>query len=188
MQNNIITLVLFALLLISCQDQQSAEHEPDYLAKGDSLSNQTFQKLSGILKGKIAEKGFPAAVEYCKLDAEKITNSFAEENVTISRTSLKPRNIQNTADPFELEILEYFQSRFNNGDSLKSIIKTDSIGNTHFFKPIMLQPLCMGCHGEPGKDIAEATFNMITQQYPKDLAIGYKDGDLRGLWHITFYK
>jgi hypothetical protein len=38
------------------------------------------------------------------------------------------------------------------------------------------------------RDIAEATFNMITQQYPKDLAIGFKDGDLRGLWHITFYK
>jgi hypothetical protein len=150
MQNIIITILLPALLFISCQEQQSAGNETNYLTMGDSLSNQTFQKLSGILKGKIAEKGFPAAVEYCKLDAKKITTSFAEKNVTISRTSLKPRNIQNAADPFELEILEYFQSRFDNGDTLKSLIKTDAVGNTHFFKPIMLQPLCMGCHGEPG--------------------------------------
>jgi cytochrome c len=48
----------------------------------------------------------------------------------------------------------------------------------------MMKPLCLNCHGEPGKQINEATFNAIKAKYPKDKAMGYKEGDFRGLWVV----
>jgi hypothetical protein len=47
-------------------------------------------------------------------------------------------------------------------------------------------PACLNCHGNAEKDIATKTLEVIMQKYPNDLAIGYKEGDFRGLWKITF--
>jgi hypothetical protein len=44
----------------------------------------------------------------------------------------------------------------------------------------------MNCHGTPGKHIQDATLTRIQQLYPEDRAVNFKEGDLRGLWHIIF--
>jgi len=49
-------------------------------------------------------------------------------------------------------------------------------------------PACMKCHGQAGKEIDAKTMEIISQKYPDDLATGYKEGDLRGLWKITFLE
>lgn len=183
-----LVLSLLPLWVIGCNTTRQENIAPDYKAIGDSLSQHTFQKLSGTLKEKIASSGFPGAVVYCNTEAEKITNSLAGETISIERTSLKPRNERNSPDSIEKEILDYFQEKFSNGDSLAPILKTDKAGNTHYFKPIMLQPLCLGCHGVPEKEIAIPTMQAIASKYPNDPATGYQAGDLRGAWHIIFSK
>jgi hypothetical protein len=47
-------------------------------------------------------------------------------------------------------------------------------------------PACLQCHGQPGTDINEATMAQIKNLYPEDHATGYKLGDVRGLWKVTF--
>jgi len=47
-------------------------------------------------------------------------------------------------------------------------------------------PACLGCHGTEGGDINAKTLKIIKQKYPEDKATGYKEGDLRGWWKITF--
>jgi hypothetical protein len=46
--------------------------------------------------------------------------------------------------------------------------------------------MCLNCHGTPGKHIQDATLTKIQQLYPEDRAVNFKEGDLRGLWHIIF--
>jgi hypothetical protein len=46
--------------------------------------------------------------------------------------------------------------------------------------------MCLACHGDPQKDIQPAVLQTISKLYPDDKAIGYKEGDLRGAWHIIF--
>ena len=182
------SIFLVAALFAGCAESPGTIAEMDYVAIGDSLSKKTFERISGILKNKISEEGFPAAVEYCNTGARDLTESFASQSILISRTTLKPRNEKNTPDELEKDILGLFQDKWNNGDSLTPVITTDASGNTHYFKAIILQPLCTGCHGTVEKEIARETFEMIQQKYPADLATGYKTGDLRGAWHITFLK
>jgi hypothetical protein len=59
-------------------------------------------------------------------------------------------------------------------------------GNIHYFKPIILQPMCWSCHGIAGSDIQPGAMEEIKKRYPSDLAIGFSEGDLRGMWHIRF--
>ncbi len=47
-------------------------------------------------------------------------------------------------------------------------------------------PLCLQCHGTPNQDIAPETLAAIQKLYPGDKATGFKLGDLRGLWRVTF--
>jgi hypothetical protein len=56
-----------------------------------------------------------------------------------------------------------------------------------YYKPIRIaMPACLKCHGSAEKDIDPKTLAIIRQKYPDDLATNYKEGDLRGLWKITF--
>lgn len=64
---------------------------------------------------------------------------------------------------------------------------TNVDGSTSFIAPIVLgNPLCLQCHGTPGEDIDPETLASIQKFYPNDKATGFKLGDLRGLWRITF--
>jgi hypothetical protein len=62
----------------------------------------------------------------------------------------------------------------------------DEKGMVHYFKPILLQPLCLNCHGNEELDISPAVLAMLKKEYPEDKATGFAAGDLRGMWHITF--
>ena len=50
-----------------------------------------------------------------------------------------------------------------------------------------MQPMCLNCHGEKAV-LAPGVQDALNKIYPDDKAVGYKEGDLRGAWHITFLK
>ena len=45
--------------------------------------------------------------------------------------------------------------------------------------------MCLQCHG---KQIKPEVSQQIMKLYPKDLAIGYSESEVRGIWSITFDK
>ncbi len=187
--NNKLSFIVMAIGIVwGCTPTETAKTQTDYLATGDSISAQTFSTMAGVLKNEIANEGIEAAIEYCRAEASGITSTMANNKTVIRRSTLKPRNPANAPDPFEQQMLEFFQSKWEQGESLVSLIQKDSAEYIHYFKPIILQPLCMGCHGEPERDISLSTLKKIQEKYPADKATGYKTGDLRGIWHITFKK
>jgi hypothetical protein len=52
-----------------------------------------------------------------------------------------------------------------------------------YVEPIMLQPLCLTCHGS---ELAPGVAEQISELYPEDHAIGFEAGDLRGVFWLEF--
>lgn len=73
------------------------------------------------------------------------------------------------------------------GDSMQAAVVTID-NKVHYYKPILIQPMCLSCHGTAGKEIASELLLVLDSLYPGDKARGYKAGDLRGMWHIVFDK
>ena len=158
----------------------------DFLKAGDSLSQKTFDTLSRTLQLAIGERSFEKAIKVCKEMAPGLTGTYNNHSTTIGRTGIRVRNAANAPDALEKPQLEYFQKLFEEGKPLKPKLVADEKGMVHYFKPILLQPLCLNCHGNEELDISPAVLAMLKKEYPEDKATGFAAGDLRGMWHITF--
>lgn len=187
--------IAFAMtLLLSCGEKTStvsereAELTPDsvYIKEGNRITSLTFDTLRNSLLTAIASYGADNAIGFCHEKAYKLTATYAD-NVTIRRVALKYRNSGNKPDSLEQTMLLAMESDIKQAKRpVAGIIRNGTNGEIHFFKPILLQGMCLNCHGTPGKEISEATLSRIQQFYPADMAVNFKEGDLRGAWHIIF--
>jgi hypothetical protein len=153
------------------------------LKLGDSITTQVQKVLLANVMQAMKEGGPVNAVSFCNVHAMPLTDSLAEEyNCLIQRVSDKYRNPANIPTITDLEIL----SRMSTANGMKPLTISED-GLTIYYKPITIaMPSCLSCHGYVGKEIDGKTAEIIRQKYPNDLATGYKEGDLRGLWKITF--
>jgi hypothetical protein len=46
--------------------------------------------------------------------------------------------------------------------------------------------MCLNCHGDKITQIKPDTWKTLQEKYPADLAFDYKEGELRGIWHLVF--
>jgi hypothetical protein len=154
--------------------------------KGDYLTNITQDTLKKELFAAIGSKGVVNAIDYCKLNASLITSIYESENVnSITRAAIKYRNPQNAPDSLESIVLSEYESLKNSNKPLNPRVIRDPSG-IHYFKPILTNNACLVCHGSPGNEINTEVYEQIQYSYPNDLAIGFKEGDLRGMWHVVF--
>ena len=61
----------------------------------------------------------------------------------------------------------------------ETITKSDGSKEFHFAKPIVLQPMCVACHGGP-EQISPEVKSKLSELYPNDKAVNYQPGQLRG--------
>src|SRR5690606_6819348 len=97
------------------------------------------------------------------------------------------RNPDNRPDSLELAV------RIGMGNELQAARQPGVKGvrtrnAVHLFKPMILQALWLSCRGAPGQQNADRTLARIRELYPADQAVNFKEGDLRGAWHITFER
>ena len=104
----------------------------------------------------------------------------------IKRTSLKIRNPENRPNEREVLVLNQFEDMMRKGDSLKPLVSLNDEGRPHYYAPILAQKKCLMCHGEVGKELSVVVDSIIKSHYPNDLATGYSEGDLRGIWSVAF--
>lgn len=173
--------------LFSCNSPDNAPVTSlDFIKAGDSLSARTFDTLTKTMNAALKAGNYEKAILVCKQMAPGLTGTYNNHAAKIRRTSNKYRNKANAPDYLEKPQLDFFQKLSENGMPMKSKLVVDEKGTVHYFKPIILQPICLNCHGKQGEDIAANTLAILKAQYPEDSASGYKAGELRGLWHITF--
>lgn len=180
-------IILTIFLPVGCSKQTGNESQsrviPDsvYIRQGDLIVTKTFDTLRNALTSAIADGGFLHAISFCNEAAYPITSVYQREGITIRRASDRYRNPENMADSLESAALALFVS-----DKSPRIIRTNE--GVHYVKPIVVQGMCLYCHGVPGKEIKPEVLAAIREKYPEDRATGYQEGDLRGLWHVVFTK
>lgn len=170
--------------MISCSENKIEMNE-NQIAGMRATAIEFMKELKGILINQIQTKGIAAAVSVCSDTAQILTNSFGvQKGVYIKRVSLKNRNVNNAPDEFEKIILSKFASMHQNHELNKDtehaeIIEEGEFKYLRYLKPIMVQAECLSCHGSDNEITPEAK-KLISQEYPRDKAVGYKIGDLRG--------
>lgn len=161
----------------------------DFQATGDSIANIAQKAFVGALMKAIAEKGTAGAVEFCNVHALPIADSLSQKyNCTIQRISDRYRNPADKPDAADSLVMTNYHAQKAASATLMPRL-TEQDNQVIYYKPIMVgMPACLQCHGNPQTDIDAATLAAIRSKYPNDLATGYKQGDLRGMWKITFRK
>lgn len=189
----ITVFTLLVILFAACNNASNPgpnsanEDAAGYLQKGNQIAKNTFDTLRTVLLKTIGERGYASAVKFCNVQALPITSFYASEGIKVSRVSDKNRNAANGLQNMDKEQWQRYMEAAAKGDSLQANVITAE-NKVHYYKPILIQPMCLGCHGTAGKEIAGDLLPVLDSLYPGDKARGYKTGDLRGMWHIVFDK
>lgn len=160
----------------------------DYSDIGLKYALSTKAQLGKNLMKAIQEKGPVGAVEFCKIEAMKITDSMSVmHNAIIKRVSDKARNPKNMANAKELGHITAFKESLKVGSDIDPIIK-EIDGEIQFYYPITTNTMCLQCHGTPNEQVTSETLTALTALYPSDKALGYNVNEVRGIWSIVFDK
>lgn len=151
----------------------------DSQAKGAALLLPFKQSLkSALLAG--LEEGAVNAISVCKDEAPVIAAGLSIDGVKVGRASHRLRNPANASPAWASSILEsYLQAETER----KPMVQDLPNNRTGYAEPIMVQPLCLACHG---KSLAPEVAARINETYPNDAATGFEVGDLRGLYWVEF--
>ncbi|MDH3650111.1 MAG: DUF3365 domain-containing protein [Saprospiraceae bacterium] len=192
MSHRVIIIMLVFSLYVSCGGPSSppegpVNQEADYLRSGREIALASFAVISGKLQKELTEGGVEQAIDFCHQNVYPIFASLSlSYNAEIKRTSFKLRNQKNFPSVVERYALKKYEESQEAGASLEPQIVNGEDGRAIFIAPILIQPLCLRCHGELGKDLREIDYSHILARYPRDRAIGYQIGQLRGIWSVTF--
>lgn len=173
--------------LLSCQTELSERQKEEYGSKGKEMAQTTAEKMLAEVGKNMKEGGVAQAIPYCHAHASEITKEYSNTyNVDIKRTSHKVRNEKNAPNPREKDIIQMYLAQ--TPKDYKPVVEKNTDGSVQFYAPIVLQQKCTVCHGELGSTMVYATDSIVKKLYPNDQAIGFKEGDLRGIWSIQFTK
>jgi hypothetical protein len=187
MKNLLIVLVFMGM--VSCGNALTEKEKQEYINKGSEIAQASFKALSEKLTEQMKMGGPAKAIPFCNIEAMPLTQQLSNEfNVTIKRTSDKLRNQENRPSERELEIINNYHKLISEKKEITPIVEVDSNNNKHYYTPILLKANCLACHGKVDEFVSVKTDSIIKSLYPNDKAIGYNDGDLRGIWSIEFKK
>lgn len=158
---------------------------------GDDLVSTSKQVISAALVGALEKGGVQYAAQFCNVAAHPILDSLSKASgATIRRVSDKPRNPKDAMDDEERAVFAIFKAKAQQPDAeIPPIVMRSNDSTISFYKPIKISmPTCLKCHGEVGKDVKTEDYAILKRLYPNDEAIGYKQGDLRGMFSIRFVK
>ncbi len=180
----LLVLSISLLTLISCSEDKVDLAK--YTKKGKEIAQNTQKLLGKNLKGTMKAKGPVAAVSFCNTKALPLTTEMEQKyHASIKRVSDKLRNEKNEGNAKEKTVIEQFKTSLSKGETVTPITQMGKDGKVHFYAPIKVGAVCLTCHGTT---LAKPVDSILKLTYPNDKAIGYKEGELRGIWSITMDK
>lgn len=191
LRTGLLLLIILSLAFQACKEKKqespgsSTEPGGEFIARGDSLVRITFDSLRNTLSRLMTTEGPQGAVRFCNLQALQLTNLHSSDDISIGRVTDKTRNPGNALSELDKKQFEKYIALLEKKDSLPSVVITQN-NKAHYYKPILIQSMCLNCHGVAGKEIPAQVVTTIDSLYPSDMAKGYKSGELRGMWHIVF--
>jgi len=168
------TIVVALALTAGVVQAQEAE-----LARGAELLVPFKRDLQEALRLGLVQ-GAVQAISACQLQAPEIAEALSLDSMSLGRTSHRLRNPANASPGWVRPILEdYVASSSVRAPRIVALPNKRS----GYVEPILLQPLCLTCHGDV---LAPDIESRINELYPEDRAVGFQVGDLRGVFWIEF--
>ena len=189
MRASLFSLIV-VFIIVSCQSEEERQQEAlmkEFTEVGNRMAKISFESINGSLKAATAVGGIENAIQFCNLNAMSLTDSLSGSfEVSIKRSALKLRNVNNHPDTLEAYMLDlYLQiAKMKKPMVGKTILSSNN--EVRYFAPIFLRAQCLQCHGKVGTEITDETYAIIKEHYPKDEAVGFREGELRGIWSINF--
>lgn len=135
------------------------------------------------LQTELAEGGAASALTVCAEVAQEITAEAETDGVRVRRVSTRVRNPADRPDDWERARLDELARAAAEGSlppELHAVLDLPGGGRElRYLKPIVVQPLCLRCHG-PAEALEPEVRARLAELYPDDEATGYAAGDLRG--------
>lgn len=128
------------------------------------------------------EGGTTQALSACHAQAPAIAAKAVPDVVRVGRTSHRLRNPANRSPDWVVPLLAAYVDRPEDRVPRAVKLSDDLYG---YVEPIVLQPVCLQCHGKTLDAEVSAQIKML---YPEDRAVGFEVGDLRGLFWLEFTK
>ena len=187
-----IFFLLFPIAVFGCAHSQSSLTQTER-EKAVEIGNAAVVKLMGELKRNLGmalkEGGFPRAIRFCAQKAQELTQKVNRELVVVKvkRVSDRYRNPADKPDTLDLKVINYFKEKLREGKLPPYyIVESEKNGErvVIYYKPIRVAPFCLNCHGNPTRMNPEV-LRILREKYPHDRALGYKPGDLRGVFKVT---
>ena len=177
---------LCALCLLGLSVLQAQAQDSDMLTQSRAVTQAMLKELGQKLQSSMAEGGPINAIGVCHLQAPDIaTRASTNNQAKISRVGTRARNpVMGVPNDWQAKALAQFDAALARGDKPADIefsetVSTASGKEFHFAKPIVLQPMCVSCHGSP-EQISPEVKAKLNELYPNDKAVGYQPGQLRG--------
>ncbi|OYY92427.1 MAG: cytochrome c family protein [Hydrogenophilales bacterium 28-61-23] len=184
-----LSLSLLAMILAGCASTPSPKMVADLNDEARKTAGGMIQTLGGELKAAMTAGGPAEAIVVCKEKAPKIAaEAAARTGMRIKRVSLKNRNPKGVPDAWETEALAGLEQRLAAGEKPETL-DTHSVVNTpdgkvfRYAKALVMQPVCVNCHGAAENLSPEVKAKLATE-YPEDKATGYTPGMIRGVLSI----
>lgn len=155
------------------------------LTQSREIAAEFQQDLGGRLMSALSSGGPVEAISVCKIAAPQISGDLSNNTgALVARTALKVRNPDNKPDAAARAVLEEFAADIDAGATEPpEQFERRADGSARYMKAIIMQPMCLACHG---KELAPAVQAAITESYPQDEATGFAAGDLRGAFIIEW--
>lgn len=165
--------LVFLVAAMAVEAQESAE------GRGPQLLAPFKQELQQALREGLAQ-GPAEAIAVCSVQAPEIAASLSRDGVRMGRSSHRLRNPANVSPEWVSPIVDAYVSSASDREPRIVEISETQLG---YVEPIVLQPLCLTCHGEAlPADVA----SKIEELYPDDRATGFEVGDFRGVFWVEY--
>ncbi len=170
-----VLVLLIAVLVFGAQAQERQDSQGEAMAR---LATFKTALKAALMQG-MSEGSLPEAVSACKTQAPQIAAAARSNGIAVGRSSLRLRNPANAPEDWMRAVLIDWEQ----GGAVESRQIVVNETTTAYVEPIVMQPLCLQCHGSA---LAPETAAAIAARYPADQATGYQAGDVRGLFWVTY--
>lgn len=199
MINKFLTTLQLAFLLIFISACQPSQQQTDTVQDENKIEPAEMQTLTPEIAAEIIKetadsltqnlmrvvqtKGPAHAIDFCNVHAVKITLASTLANITVNRKAIQYRNPLNKPDSIATKTMQ-LMAEWSEKQLKNEYVILNLENETRFYKPIVLMPQCLMCHGNIETDIGPIVAETIDNLYPNDLAKNFLPGQLRGVWEL----
>ncbi len=175
---------LYSIFFAAAFSSLAQQPDPEAIQKARAATQALGVEVRQLLSNALASQGYAGAVQACSQIAQAKTQAVAaSQGIPVRRVSLRYRNNASKPDAWESAQLQHLEKQVERQipipDEVYEVMGNNSQRELRYLKPIKLEAVCMGCHGDK-QALAPGVPEKLKVLYPGDKATGYQAGQLRG--------